>query len=407
MLRAILTCLALLAHGSPAPGRELPSVGTVPFILDDNRVFAELAFVRPDGTLRKALAFVDLGTPALVLNESLRKELLIDPGRPLAFRIGALELRVPSSSVETETGSPRTGPNGRATIPVEAVLPGSALTDYQVIFDYGRRSLTIARPDTLRPEGDAVPCRVNERTGLVSLSAVIAGQTYAMAVDPGSAYSWVREDVARQWVETRADWKRGTGAVGESNMQTRPDGAEARATILRIPEIRLGSLQLRQIGALGIAPAAPPFPPVPGEPAVQGGFFDWYSKKAPEPVIGWLGGNVLKGFRVMVDFPRHMTYWARASSLDPHDLDQVGVTLERRDKEEGYFIAGIAEKDGAQTVEGIRIGDKLIQVGDLRLAGATRGAIFSALHGKAGTVRVLILEREGRQVTVRAKTTAF
>jgi hypothetical protein len=290
---------------------------------------------------------------------------------------------------------------------VEAVLPGSALTGYQVVFDYGRRRLTIARPDTLRPEGDAVPCRVNERTGLISVAAVIAGQTYAMAVDSGSAYSWVREDVARPWVEARPDWKRGTGAVGESNMQTRPDRAEARATILRIPDIRIGSLQLRQIGALGIAPAAPPFPPAPGEPAVQGGFFDWYSKKAPEPVIGWLGGNVLKGFRVMVDFPRHMTYWARASSLDQHDLDQVGVTLERRDNKEGYFVAGIVEKDGAQTVEGIRIGDKLVQVGDLRLAGATRGAVFSALHGRAGTVRVLVLEREGREVTVRAKTTAF
>jgi hypothetical protein len=158
---------------------------------------------------------------------------------------------------------------------------------------------------------------------------------------------------------------------------------------------------------LGIAPEAPPFPPAPGERKVQGNFFDWYSKKAPEPVIGWLGGNVLKGFRVMIDFPRHMTYWDRQSDLDPHDLDQVGVTLEKRDTEEGYFVAGIAEKDGNQTVEGVRGGDKLIQVDDLRLSSATRGALLSALHGEPGTVRVLILERNGKQVTVSAKTNAF
>ena len=124
-------------------------------------------------------------------------------------------------------------------------------------------------------------------------------------------------------------------------------------------------------------------------------------------MIGWLGGNVLKGFRLMIDFPRHMTYWERESDLDPHDLDQVGVTLETRDTEKGYFVAGITEKDGKQTVEGIRVSDKLVQVDDLRLNRATRGAVFSALHGKPGTVRVLILERDGKQVTLPAKTTAF
>jgi C-terminal processing protease CtpA/Prc len=58
-------------------------------------------------------------------------------------------------------------------------------------------------------------------------------------------------------------------------------------------------------------------------------------------------------------------------------------------------------------VDGIRIGDKLVQVDDLRLADATRGAIFAALHGKPGTVRMLILERDGKQLTVPAKTSAF
>jgi len=402
-----LVCLAMPVQGLSAPGPEASSSGTVPFILDDNRMFAELVFVRPDGTPRKAFAFVDLGTPVPVLNEKLRKELQIDENKPLIFRIGEMEVRVESSAIDSDTGSPMTGPNGKRTVPVEAVLPGSVMKNYQVIFDYAKRTLTMAQPDTLKPKGDGVPCHVNEKTGLISVAGAIAGQTHAFAVDSGSAYSWVREDIAQQWVKAHPDWKRGTGAVGEANMQTRAGGAEARATILRVPEIRLGSLRLEQIGALGIAPEAPPFPPAPGESKVQGNFFDWYSKKAPEPVVGWLGGNVLKGFRVTIDFPRHMTYWERESDLDPNDLDQVGVTLERRDTEKGYFIAGIAEKDGKPTVEGIRVGDKLVQVDNVRLEDATRGAVFSALHGKSGTVRVLILERNGKQVTVSAKTSAF
>jgi hypothetical protein len=402
-----LVSLAMPVHGLSAPGPETSSSGTVPFIFDDNRMFAELVFVRPDGTPRKAFVFVDLGTPVPVLNEKLRKELQIDENKPLIFRIGEMEVRVESSAVDSDTGSPMTGPNGKRTVPVEAVLPGSVMKNYQVIFDYAKRTLTMAQPDTLKPEGDGVPCHVNEKTGLISVAGALAGQTHAFAVDSGSAYSWVREDIAQQWVKAHPDWKRGTGAVGEANMQTRAGGAEARATILRMPEIGLGSLRLEQIGALGIAPEAPPFPPAPGESRVQGNFFDWYSKKAPEPVVGWLGGNVLKGFRVTIDFPRHMTYWERESDLDPHDLDQVGVTLERRDTEKGYFIAGIAEKDGKPTVEGIRVGDKLVQVDNVRLEDAARGAVFSALHGKPGTVRVLILERNGKQVTVSAKTSAF
>ena len=100
-----------------------------------------------------------------------------------------------------------------------------------------------------------------------------------------------------------------------------------------------------------------------------------------------------------------MTYWERVSDLDPHDLDQVGVTLEKRS--DGYFIAGIAEKSGKPTVAAVRVGDKLIQVDNVLLSSATRGAIFAALDGEPGSVRMLIIERDGQQLTLPAKVTAF
>jgi hypothetical protein len=55
-----LVCLAMPVHGLSASGPEASSSGTVPFILDDNRMFAGLVFVRPDATPRKAFVFVDL-----------------------------------------------------------------------------------------------------------------------------------------------------------------------------------------------------------------------------------------------------------------------------------------------------------------------------------------------------------
>ena len=386
---------------------EASWVGTASFIFDDNRVFVELKFIRADGTERKAIAYVDLGTPQLTLSESLRRELQVAENKPVVFRVGDLEVKVESSAVATDTGFGMTGPNGKRTTPVEAILGGSVMKNYTVTFDYAGRSLTLAQPNSLTAEGEAVPCRVNEKTGLISVTAKIAGIDHALAVDCGSAYTWVRKDIAEQWVKDHSQWKRGMGAVGEANMQTRSDGAEARATILRLPEIKLGSLRLEQIGALGIAPEAPPFPPAPGENKVEGNFFDWYSKKTSERVDGWLGGNVLKGFRLTIDFSRTTTYWQQQTNLDSHDLDQVGLTLETRNKEKGYFVAGIAQKAGRPTVDGVRIGDKLIQVDDVGVSEATRGAIFFALHGKPGSVRKLILERDGKQVKVQATITAF
>lgn len=69
------------------------STGTAPFIFDDNRIFVEFRFVRPDETERKALAFVDLGTPQLVISENLRRELQVEHAKPVVFRVGGVEVR--------------------------------------------------------------------------------------------------------------------------------------------------------------------------------------------------------------------------------------------------------------------------------------------------------------------------
>jgi len=386
---------------------ETHSSGTISFIFDDNRIFAEVEFARPDGTPRKAIAFVDIGTPQLVLEQSLGKELGIENAKQAVLHIGDLEIDVPASDVQMDTGLGVTGPDGKRTLKVEAVLPGSVMKNYQVVLDYAKHSLTMAKPDAIKPTGDAVPCRINAKTGLVSVTAKIDGHDYALAIDCGSAYSWVRHDIAAQWIAEHGNWKRGVGAIGEANMQVQPDGAEARAVIMRLPQIRLGPLLLQQVGVLGIERAAPPIPPAPGEQIVHGNFFDWYSKKTPEPVIGWIGANVLKNFRVTIDFPRRTIYLQRENQFKGDDLNQIGVTLERRDGQQGYFIAGVALKDERPTVDGVVVGDRLVKVDDLDVSIATRGAIFSALHGNPGDKHMLTLERNGKQLKVIAKVTAF
>jgi hypothetical protein len=259
----------------------------------------------------------------------------------------------------------------------------------------------------LKPTGDAVPCRINAKTGLVSVTAKIDAHDYPIAIDCGSAYTWIRQDASARWIGEHPNWKRGVGAGGEANMQLRSDGAEAQAILMRLPRVRLGSMLLERVGAVGIDRGAPPIPPAPGEQIVHGNFFDWYSKKTPEPVIGWIGGNVLKNFRVTFDFPRRTIYFERENKADFYDLNQVGVTLERRDGQQGYFIAGVALKDGRPTVDGVVAGDRLIKIDNLDVSIATRGAIFAELHGEPGSLRTLVVERNGQQLTVPVKVTAF
>jgi hypothetical protein len=277
---------------------------------------------------------------------------------------------------------------------VEGLLPAGVMRRYQARFDYAGHRVTLAQPGTLRLEGIPVPFRVNERTGLIAVDATIDGDTYPITIDNGSGYIWLRKSTARKWLSRHPDWQRGIGAVGLSNMRMADDGTEATGLLVRIPEIKLGSLRIKDVGALAIAPD-------------NNGrdFMDWYSAKNAAPVIGWLGGNALRAFRITIDYPARVAYWLRQTAVDARDLDYVGLTLIFKHDE--YFVGAIATQDGKPTMKSVLVGDKLVQIGTLRTNGASREAIFAAMHGKSGDARSLILERNGRQCQLQASVTAF
>src|SRR5262249_6087283 len=117
----------------PAEVRPAPSSGTAPFVLDGNRVYAEVSFVRPDGEPHRALVFVDMGSPSLVLKDAVYRELEVDRGRDVTFRVGSLPVTVPAATVESDPGKARAlGTELR----VEGVLPAGVLQKYDVAIDY-------------------------------------------------------------------------------------------------------------------------------------------------------------------------------------------------------------------------------------------------------------------------------
>lgn len=384
-----LICATALALAGAAAA---PHSGTTPFVFDGNRTYAEVAFLRPDGSAHRALVFVDMGSPTVALRESLFKDLKVDHGKPLVFTIGGFRIQVPAADVVSE---PRAPSSLGVELKVEGILPASVMKDHQVVIDYRRRTLTVASPGTFSPLGVEVPFRMNERTGLLSIDASIDGSSYPLTIDNGSAYTWVRQSTGRTWLTAHPGWERGVGAVGASNMMMSGTPIETAGTLLRIPRIAAGSLVLSDVGALAV-----------GRGTIEGrDLFDWYSEKNAGPVAGWIGGNVLKAYRITIDYPNRVMYWQKEGDPDSHDLDQVGVTL----KSEGsrFLVAAVATKNGRPAVEGVLPGDRLIRIDALDTAGATWGAIYSALHGRPGERRVLTIERDGQRISVTARVTGF
>lgn len=372
-------------------GPATPSSGTTSFIFDGNRMYAEVVFVRPDGTLYNSFAFVDMGSPSTIVSPALFKELGLDQKKPLTFRVGKLTVNVDSSEVAGDSWLPFSVGGSRK---VEMVLPAGVMQKFQVVIDYAQHTLTFAQPGTLKPQGTPIPFRMNEKSALIAVDVTVNGKSYPITIDNGSAYTWLRKPTALKWLASHPDWQRGIGAVGASNMRMEDDGIEADGIIIRIPELKLGSLSVHQAGALAIGPSR-----------ANWDFMDWYSKKNPIPVIGWLGGNVLRGFQITIDYPNRVSYWLAQTALDPHDLDQVGLTLISRKGE--YFVAALATQNGKRAIEGVQVGDKLLKVDEVPMSGSTRGAILSAMHGKPGEIRVLTLERNDKTFTVQASVKSF
>jgi hypothetical protein len=372
-------------------------------ILDHNRMLVEAELRRSDGTWIEALLWVDTGNPEFFLSERIALELGIDlsrargdDGRPIpsldvpapaGIRIGGMELRtqdVPSKVMFEPIWLFDTMHN-------DANLPSTILRHYQVVFDYPNRELTIAEPGSLVHRGSPVTASVHPTTGIVQVDAVVGGDSMSLALDNGASYSFLTDDIVEGLVHRNPDWPVTRGAYGCANIWGWWPQEESW-TVLRVPEVRLGSTQIAGVGIVGL-------------PEFYGGgpeLGEWYSAKTVHRVEGFLGPNAFKAFRIEIDYAGGAVYFERDGEFDTDDMDIVGLTL-RPLADGSYEVLGVAALDGGPLVEGVLPGDKLLQVGDLVLTSATMGAVVDALRGKPGELRVLVLEREGQRITVEAK----
>lgn len=361
------------------------------FVLDHNRMIVEVELWRPDGSLRPAKAWVDTGSNTFDFAEALALELGLEfppfpagehsvasPSRAPALSMGGLKLDAEGLKLRVRRGD-RVMPG----VPAELNLPARVFLNRFVVFDYPARRLTIALPGSVQPRGFPVPCQIHPATGLVQMLVRVGGTPVQMAVDNGSSGTWVSEALARSWAARRPGWRTAQGAAGSANFFGFP--FESKGLLLRLPQVRIGGAAARATGALGVPES----------------LFAWYSLKTASPVQGFLGANVLQGFRLEVDFSRPMTYWTEGRA-NPESFSRVGITL--RPLPDGRcMIAGILERAGKPCVRGLEEGDILVQVDDHEVTGLGMGEVMMALEGRPGDWKSLQVDRGGRTLRVRAR----
>jgi hypothetical protein len=272
---------------------------------------------------------------------------------------------------------------------VEAMLPASLFLGYRLTLNYQTRTLSIEFEDAPPPEGVEVPFTLNPETGLAAVNVTVEGRSYPFVIDAGSGFSWMRGSVLTPWLAAHPEWRRADGAMGAANYNMLDFNFEKRGTVARIPSIRLGELEIKNVGVLGSAPY------LAGWVDVLTGdlFWDKWQKSAPGPVVGWLGANVLERYALTLDYPNRVSYWRLVTGPNARDLDSVALTLVRKDAR--YLVGGLPKVGDQPPAEGVEVGDELVAIGQLAATGAPRGAVLAALHGKPGDKRRLTLLRGG------------
>ena len=396
VLASALLCLGSRARSAPNPGIVRNS--GVPFTLDAGRILLEATFRTSSGDERKALTWFNMGMPYPVLEKNLYRELFPDPRQTLQIEIADVVLQADANTVVNGDGGVATPSFAHLFAPhrVEAMLPASLLRDHVLTLDYKRRNLIIVGTTDEVSAGTAVPISLQPTTGIAAVQVTIDEESAPFVIDAGSGYSWMRGQTLQTWLRSNPQWRRCDGAIGLANNNLLDYDFEKRGTVARIPQMRIGNVTAKDIGILGTGA-------ILGSVAdgIFGDFFwDNWQKSAPGYVAGWLGANVLKHFRLTIDYPGRMSYWLLQSDFDPHDLDQPGITLIRDG--DRYFVGGLTQPVNAPRLSEASIGDELIGVDNQSVRGASKQAVFAALHGHPGESKVLTLRTQGDEKRVTA-----
>ena len=379
-LLAILLCVPGFA--------QTPKSVTVPITLDHNRIVIDAYLPLPDGNTKRVRALVDTGAAEMTTSQRVGELFgsvkcdaqTCETSLPPEIQVGGMKISLAGmQSAHAPVGVPKD-----VMIPgmaPEINLPASILRNYEVVFDYANRQLTIGEPGSVKFEGAQVSARVNP-AGLVAVTGQVQGEKLNFSLNTGSPISLLAADRLAKWHAANSAWPHLKGAVGAANVSGESD--EAARELLRVPELHMGTPELSGV-VFASLPAA----------AVQR-----LNDRIGADTDGQLGGEAFRSSRVGIDYAHQVIYIDAGHGAAP-DMDVVGLTL--HPEADGRFtVAGVVEIDGKPAVADVNTGDVLVGVDGAPATGATLGQVWSLLGGAPGQKRALTLERDGKRFTVDA-----
>lgn len=395
----LLFCLAFIlaaliplgAHATtPAShaGHTFQSV-TVPMQLQLHRPYVTVTLTGPDGYSVKACAYVDTGSEPLILSANLAKQLGLKPTGKTRHGVA------PTKTPEVHVGNMLlTGAPSRTLITenkpavfghtnAEVVLPGSLLQPYTVVFDYPAHTFTIANPVDLQPGGTAVKTYIGT-SGLPVVWVSVSGNP-GFLLDTGGQTSMISTARIDAWIQQHPHWRHLKGAYGPADMLLgnlpAASGLTKTLHMLSVGSMQWGPFHLTDVNAVS-------------RPA---GIYEKHMSQATgKPVIGSIAGDVLRNFRVTIDYPAGKVYLKRAAAKRQEHLDMVGIMLEPASDGSYEVVKKLANQPH------IQVGDQLLKVDGHSVTHAVFPDVVRWLGGQPGQQHTLTVKRGGKTMTIKA-----
>jgi hypothetical protein len=129
---------------------------------------------------------------------------------------------------------------------------------------------------------------VGPKSGYPRTEIEVAGTKYGLMIDTGASFTMVSEGLLQTWGRNHPEWPRYQGAYGEAKTL----GGSTLET-MTIPGGLWGTNKLAEFGVTSQR---------------EGHFEGVVSKWMAAPIVGSLAGNVLKRFRLVMDYPNAKLY---------------------------------------------------------------------------------------------------
>jgi hypothetical protein len=397
MKSVFISLILAVAAAAPTP----PQLATVPVTLDHNRIIIDVSLPLPDGSQKRVRGWVDTGNADVWISERVAKLMALQPmpdsketeslgakvrdfQAPKEIVVGGMKISFAGVKSAKMVAADSIAPGSSA----EINLPSSVLRNYDLIMDYIDRELTLAAPGQAKFNGKPVKAFVNPPNGMIVSRATIEGKPYELTFDLGANFSVLAGDVFEKLAKDNPKWPRNIGAVGTELYWGMPEEATQQA--LRVPAMEYGPVKLAEVG----------FDMLPQS------YMSFYNQRAGADTSGMLGANALLNYRVGIDYAHSTVYFDQRSSFVAPGIDVVGLTL-RPELDGRYTVIGVPDDEGKPAVPEAKAGDVLVAIDKVPAKGSTMGQLWSLLGGDPGEMRVLTLERDGKQFTVNAAVRRF